>query len=149
MVPDRARRLGERARVEIEHGLGIRLIAGGRIVAAQQQEVPHPERGGAHQLALERNAVTVAAGQLEDRLDPGTDQQRRRRQGAHMGAGAGPIGDVDGIRQAAQRQRLCGEVIGIARHRRRHLGGDDESAGREALRQILRQVFARRGQRLR
>ena len=144
VVADRARRFGERARIEIEHRLGVALIAGGRIITAQQQQVAHPERGGAHQLALERDAVAVAAGELEDRLDPGADQQRRRRKGAHMGAGAGAVGDVDGVRKAAQRQRLGDEIIGIAGHRRHHLGGDDETAGREALREGLRRAFARR-----
>jgi len=134
-VADRTRRLGECSRVKIEHRLGVRLIAGGWIIAAQQEEVSHPECGGAHQLALERDAITVAAGQLQNRLDPGGDEQRRRGRCAHVGVGAGAVSDIDGVRKSAQRQRPGSEVVGIAGHRRHHLGGHDEAAGREALHQ--------------
>ena len=54
----------------------------------------------------------------------------RRRQ---IGAGAGAVGDVDGIREAAERPRLAQEVVGVARDRRRDLGGDDELARAQQL----------------
>ena len=74
-----ARAVSVRARgIEVEHRLGVRLVAGAWVVAPQQQQVADAERGGAHQLALQGDAVAVAAGELEDRLDPGPDQQGRR-----------------------------------------------------------------------
>ena len=69
LVADHPRGLGERARIEIEHRLGLRLVAGVRVVAAQQQEIADAHRGGAHEIALERDAVAVAAGELKDRLN--------------------------------------------------------------------------------
>src|SRR5215468_5075519 len=48
-------------RIEIKYRLGIRLIAGTRIVATQHQQVPYARRSGAEQIALYRDAVAVAA----------------------------------------------------------------------------------------
>ena len=49
------------------------------------------------------------------------------------GAGAGAVGDVDGIGQPAQRPRLAQQVVGVAGDRRRDLGGDDELARAQQL----------------
>jgi hypothetical protein len=58
----------------IEHRLGIGLIPGRRIVAAQDQQVFDPHRGAAEQVGLQGNAVAVAAGELQHRFDPGLQQ---------------------------------------------------------------------------
>ena len=75
-----------------------------------------PQRGGADQIALQRDAVAVAAGELQDRLDAGLDQHRRGGDRAEMRARAGAVGDVDGVGQALERQRL-GEQIAARRRR--------------------------------
>ncbi len=132
VVADHPRGLGERARIEIEHRLGVRLVASLGIVAAQQQQIADAEGGCTHQVALERNAVTVAAGELEDRLDAGLDEQRGRCGRRHVGAGTRTVGHVDGVGDAAQRQCTREEVFRVARRRRHDLGGHHESAGGEA-----------------
>jgi len=48
-------------------------------------------------------------------------------------AGAGAVRDVDGIREAGERERLAQQVIGVARDRRRDLGGDDELSRAQQL----------------
>ena len=45
-------------------------------------------------------------------------------------AGARPVGDVDRVRQALERQRLRQQVLRVERDRRRDLGGDHELARR-------------------
>ena len=44
---------------------------------------------------------------------PAREQSRRDRRGK-VRAGAGAVGDVDGIRQAGERLRLAQQVIGVA-----------------------------------
>ena len=127
--PDRG--FDQRAGVEIEHRLGVGLIAGARIVAAQHQEVADAERRRADQIALQREAVAVAAGQLQDRLDAVLVQDRRSGERAEMRARAGPVGDVDGVGDVLERHRLDQQLLRVARDRRRDLGRDDEAAGRE------------------
>ena len=47
---------------------------------------------------------------------PAPMQDRRGRQRAHMGAGAGAVGDVDRIGEPAERRRLAQEVLRVAGH---------------------------------
>ena len=63
------RGLDQRARIEIEHRLGVGLVARARIVAAQHQQIADAERRRAEQIALQREPVAVAAGELQHRLD--------------------------------------------------------------------------------
>ncbi len=120
---------GERRGVVVEHGLGVGLVALFGIVALQEKQIADAQRGGAHQLALQGDAVTVAAGELEDRLDPLAQQDCGSGDRAHVRSGARPVRHVDRIGQSLQRRRLADEVSGIARHRRRNLRGDDELVG--------------------
>ena len=55
--------------VEIEHRLGLGLVALGRIVALEREQVSDAERRGRHQVALQRDPIAVAASELKDRLD--------------------------------------------------------------------------------
>ena len=48
-----------------------------------------------------------AAGHLQDRLDTGLQNQACARQRAHMGAGAGAIGDVNGVGETLERGGLA------------------------------------------
>ena len=91
------------ARLQIEHRLCIRLIALGRIVAAQHQKVAHAERHRAQKVALQRDAIAIAAGELQDRLDALLDHDRGRRERAHMRVRTGAVGDVDRVGEAFQR----------------------------------------------
>ena len=127
------RGLQQLARIEIEHRLGVGLIAGARIVAAQHQQIAHAGRRRAQQIALQRDAVAVAAGELKDRLDALLDQHRRRRHRAKMRPRAGAVGDVDGIGEAFQRQRLGEQFVAVGGDRRRHFRGDDEALGAQLV----------------
>ncbi len=133
-VTQLARGLEQLPRVEIEHRLCVRLVAGRRIVAAQHQHVAHAKRRGAHQLALQADAIAVAAGELKDRLDPLFHQNAGRCHRAKMRPRACAIGNVHRIGEAFQRQRLVEQLVARKRNRRRDLGRQNELLGGELLR---------------
>ena len=125
--------------VDVEHRLGVGLIAGLGVVAGEQQNVVNVERRRAHQFALQRDAVLVAAGDLQDRLDAGVDQERRRGERAHVGAGAGAIGDIDRVGEPAQRRRLAQQILRVAGHRRGDLRRHDKTARPQPLGKVAGQ----------
>ena len=123
----------ERGRINVEHGFRLRLIARFRIIAGEAQNVAHAARRRADELAFKRNAVAVATGELEHRLQALAREQggcNRRRQ---MRARARAVGDIDGIGQSAQRQRTLQEVLRAKGCRRRNLRRDDEAARSQPL----------------
>ncbi len=63
--------------VEVEHALRIRMVAGARVVTGHHEHVLETERPGREQVALQREAVPVAARLLEDRLDPPVEDRLR------------------------------------------------------------------------
>ncbi len=79
----------------------------------------------------EPDAVAVAAGHLQDRLDAFLHQQRSRDQRAHRRPRAGAIGEVDRIGKALERHCLGDELGAVEGDRRRDFGGDDKTLGGE------------------
>ena len=132
-VAQAPRGLEQRARVEIEHRLGVGLIAGARVVAAQHQQIAHAAGSRAQQIALQGDAVAVAAGELQHRLDAVLDQQRGRRHRAEMRARAGAVGDVDRVGEALERGRLGEKSAALGADRRRDFRGDHKAPGRQLL----------------
>ena len=114
--------------VEVVHRLRVGLVAGLRIVAGEHQDVADAERCGAEDVALQREAVAVAAGHLEDRLDAVLNQEVRGGEAGQVHLGARAVGDVDRGGEAFQRQRAAQELGRVGRDRRRDLRGDDEIA---------------------
>ena len=109
------------------------MVASLRVVAGENEEVLDAERGGAHQLALQRDAILVAAGELQHRLDAGVEEKARRGERRHMGAGAGAVGDIHRVGQAFERQGLAHEFLPVERHRRRDFRRHDEASVRPVL----------------
>ena len=107
LVAQPPRGLDQRLRVDVEHRLGVGLVAGLRVVAGEKEEVADAERRRAHHLALQRDAVLVAAGDLQDRLDAGAEEKARCGQRAHMRARAGAVGDIDRVGQALEPAAFC------------------------------------------
>jgi hypothetical protein len=87
---------------------------------------------------LQSDAVAIAAGELEDRLDAGFDQHRRRGHRAEMWARAGAIGDVHRVCQALERQRLGKKFAAIGCDRRRDFRRDHEALGAQFVLEVHR-----------
>src|SRR5439155_24505707 len=116
------------SRIEVENGLRIRLVPERRVVAAQRENVAYAEGGGAEELRLQRNAVAVATGDLQDGLDTASHQEVRRRKAGHVGPRTRAVGHIDRGDEPAQRERVIDEFGGIGGHRRGKLGGNDETS---------------------
>jgi hypothetical protein len=84
------------------------------------------ERRRAEQVALQRDAVAIAAGHLKDRLEAALDQEVGRGQAGEMHLRARSIGHVDRGGEALERQRAPQELRRVGRDGGRDLSGDDE-----------------------
>jgi hypothetical protein len=93
----------------------------------------HAERGGGHQVALQRDAILVAAGELKNRLDAVLEQKPGGSDRAEMGARAGAVGDIDRVGATFERRRLGNQVAGVAGSRRGDFDRDDEATAVELL----------------
>ena len=78
LVAQVPRRCRQRGRVDIEHRLGVGLIAGLRIISGQAQQVVDAASRRAHEVGLQGNAVAIPAGELKDGFDALARQHRRR-----------------------------------------------------------------------
>src|SRR6185295_13942224 len=77
-------RIKQRAWIEIKDSFGIGLITGAGVVAAQHQKIANTRCGGTQQVTLQRDTITIAAGQLEDRLYALLDKKCSRNDRAKM-----------------------------------------------------------------
>ena len=121
LVAQRARGLQQRERVEIEHRQRLRMIAGLHAVAGEAQQVAHAHRGAAEDVALDGDAVPVAAGDLHDRRIADARQQRAHGEARHVAVGAAAVGGVDGIDVAVEDARAPVDLFRIGRVGRREL----------------------------
>ena len=136
------RHLQQAPGVEVEHRLRLRLVSGGRVIAAQHENIAHAEGDRAQKVALKGDPVAIAAGELEHRLDAVLYEEVRRHQARQVHFRARAVGDVHGGRQALERQRVADEFGRVGRHRRRKLGGDYEPAASQAPLELARLVAA-------
>ena len=128
LVAQRARDVEQRHAVEIEHRLCLRMIARLHAVAGQAQHVADAHRGAAQNVALDRDAILVAAGDLHDRRVADAGEQRAHREARHVAVGAAAVGGVDRIDVAVEHPRALVHILRIGGIRRRQLGGDREAA---------------------
>ncbi len=128
IVAQRARDLEQRHAVQIEHRLGLRMIARLHAVARQAQHVADAHGGAAQNIALNGDAVLVAAGDLHDGRVADARQQGADGQARHVAIRAAAVGGVDRIDVAVEHARPFVHILRIGRIRRRKLGGDGEAA---------------------
>ena len=126
-------RFEQRAWIEIEDRFGIGLVARAWIVAPQHEQVAYARGCCAQQFALQRDAIAVTAGELQDRLDPLLYKNCGRRNRTEMGPCAGAVGDIDGIGQSLQWKRLRQQFGAVRRHRRRHFRSDYKALGTQLV----------------
>ena len=127
-VAHAADRLQQRHAVEIEDGLGRRLVARLHAVAGEAQDVGHPHGGGTQHVALDGDAVAVAAGDLHDHGIARAGQQAADAHARHVHVGAGGVGGVDRIADFREHKRAVVDLLRVGGIRRVQLGGDGELA---------------------
>ena len=143
VVAQRARDVEQRHAIEIEDRLRLRMIAGLHAVAGEAQHVAHAHRGAAQDVALDGDAVLVAAGDLHDGRIAHAREQRADREARHVAVGAAAVGGVDRIDVAVEHPRALVDILGIRRIRRRELGGDREAAGPQHALEAARARYGR------
>ena len=126
LVAHAARDLQQRDGVEIEHGLGLRMIAGLHAVAGQAQHIADAHRGAAQDVALDGDAVPVATGNLHDGCVTDPRQQRADREARHVTVRAAAVRRIDRVDVAFEHARAAIDLFRIGRIRRRELGRDRE-----------------------
>ncbi len=117
--------LEQRHGIEVEDGLGAGLVARLHAVAGEAQDVVHAHRRRAEHVALDGDAVLVAAGDLHDRRIAHAGQQRADADRRHVAVGAGGIDGVDAVdpavedRARVRRRPRIGAVgrVELGRHR--------------------------------
>ena len=112
----------QRHRVEVEHGLCLRMVAQLRVVAGEAQNVVDAEHSGAQKVGLERDAVAVAAGQLEDGGKACVLEDLAGGKTAQTHDGRLVIGDVDIVHAGEIFLRLFYQAVDM-----NSLGGADLS----------------------
>ena len=150
LVAHRADDREQRNRIEIEDRLGLRVIAALHAVAGEAEHVADAERRRAEHVALDGDAVVVAAGDLQHRRIADAGQDRADRDARHVTMRAGAVGGVDAVDPALEIARPLLDVLDVGRIRRAELGGDGELAAPKhplepPARRMAGQVDERRG----
>ena len=135
--------------VHVKYRSRVRIVAQLGRIAGEAEDVVQADGRGSEQVRLDGEDVAVAAGVMQDRLDPGVllnlDAEALR---AHAGRGAGRVGHVDGV-DAELRQQACALDLlrAVDAPGRNDLNqGDelallDQGADAGALRQAARAAF--------
>ena len=143
LVPQPVVHLGEEAqqadRVDVEDGRGESAVPHHRVVAREREDVVEPGGGELPAAALERVAIPVLAGEMDDHLLPARHQVRPEGVRREHRVAAGVVGDREHVDPRVLRE-LAGEiehlrapVRGDRTAARHELGGDDERAGLSEL----------------
>ncbi len=132
LVAQRARGLKQRHGVQVEHRQRLRVVTRLHAVPGEAQDVAHPHRRPAQDVALDGDAVLVAAGDLHHRGVTDAREQGAHGKAGHVAVGAAAIGGVDGIDVAIEDARAAIDVLGVGGVRRCQFAGDRELIRRAA-----------------
>jgi hypothetical protein len=117
--------------VKIKDALGLGLVAGGHVVAGQAEHILHPHCRRAQNIALNGNAIAVAATYLQDSFIAGPSQQSTAAHTAHMAVGPGTIGGINGVTHFGQHQGIFVNIVGIGAIRGVKFGRNGKTARTE------------------
>ena len=84
-------------RVEVEHALGLLVVAHHRVVAGEAEDVGDTQERRRQQVGLQTQPVAVAAGGLEDGIAAPADDLAGDRQRAQAHDRALVVGDVQAV----------------------------------------------------
>jgi len=120
------RRTHELDRVQVVHPARLRVVAHALVVARQAEHVADPERVRPEQIALQRDAIPVAASHLDHRLEPLIERDVRRGDARHPDHGRLVVRQVDGIDHTAKVGRLLADQVRVGALGRTHLAAHCE-----------------------
>ena len=112
--------------IQIEDRLGLGLIALAGVVSLEHQKIGDAECRGREQLALQGDAISIAAGELQNGLDTVLQKHARGDRRLEMRAGTGAVGHVDRVGKSLERRGFGEQFREIARDRRRDFRGERE-----------------------
>ena len=118
------------------------MVACLHAVARQAQHVADTHGGAAQDVALNGDAVLVAAGDLHHRRVTDTRQQGADRHARHVDVGTTAVGGVDGIDVAVEQPRAAINLFGIRTVGRCQFGSDSEATGAQYALQAARRTVA-------
>ena len=113
-------------RVDVEHRRGGAAVPAERVVARQAQDVAEPLGGELPAPALERVAVPVLAGQVDDHLLPARDQVGAERVGREHRVATGVVGDRQHVDPG-----IIGQRARLVDQRAAAIGGDHPTGGHQ------------------
>ena len=119
--------------VEVEDPARLGLVAGGDVVAGQAADVLDAVQRRAHDVGLEREAVAVAADELEDGSAPQSLDRERQGERRGVGVGGGVVGRVHRVEVGRHRLELARDLGQAAPSIDGQLRRDDEAAALELL----------------
>src|ERR1019366_6219605 len=114
--------------IEVEHRLGLGMVALAHVVASQAQHVSYAQGGSTENIALHRDTVAIAATHLAYRREVRGGKHRRGGHARHVAVGAGAVGDVDGIHQPGEEARALQQRRRVGRVGRCDLHRDNEAS---------------------
>ncbi len=115
-------------RVEIEHALGLLVVAHHRVVAGEAEDVGDAHERRRQQVGLQAQTVAVAAGGLEDGVAAAADDLAGDRERAQAHDRALVVGDVQAVDLVLEQVDVVQHALDIGALRRADLAGDDEVA---------------------
>jgi hypothetical protein len=112
--------------VDVEDVLGLGLIPGGHIVTGQTADVLDPVHRRAHQVGLQSQPVSIAAGELHDRLHAGAAHPDGHREGRRVRMRGRVVGRVEGVYEGLHGLQLTLDLALAPAVDHGQLGGHDE-----------------------
>ena len=123
----------QRYGIQVEDRLGLGMVALAYVVAREAENVLHAQRSGAEYVALNSDAVAVAAGDLvHGRIAVGSEYGRGSDAG-HVAVAARAIGHVDRIDEAAEERGALQQGLRVGGIRRPDFDRHDEVARAASL----------------
>jgi len=118
-------------RIEVKDPPRFGMVAEALMVAGETENILDAHGRGAEQIALDGDAVTVAAGHLHDRFHPLLQQDPARGNARETDDGGLVVGDVDGVDHPPEAARFFADHRIVTALRRPQLGADDEFPARD------------------
>ena len=115
-------------RVEIEHALGLLVVAHHGVVAGEAEDVGDAQEGRRQKVGLQPQAVAVAARGLEDGIAAAANDLAGDRQGAHAHHSALVVGHVEAVDLVLEQVDVVQHGLDVGAFRRADLARDDEAA---------------------